>query len=98
MVHYATAIEKYGSLTYLWCMRFEAKHNDSKIYFFTALLEIEIDHSQKPARREDFDDDFRIFSMKRSWPTFEIENTEIKNARTVFSLSVVSYHVKRCFG
>jgi len=33
MVHYATPIEKYGCLRYLWCMRFEAKHKDSKIYF-----------------------------------------------------------------
>jgi len=94
MVHYAKAIKKYGSLKYLWCMRFEARHNDSNIYF---LLEIgiesmlkprtaflEIDHSQKPVRQEAFDDDLRIFSMNRSGPTFEIENTEIKNAENCF--------------
>jgi len=34
----------------------------------TIHTEIKIDHSQKP-----------IFSMSRSWLTFEIENTEIKN-------------------
>jgi len=59
----------------------------------TVFLEIEIDSMLKPrtihteikikspfTTREDFDDDFRIFSMSRSWLTFEIEYTEIKNA------------------
>jgi len=36
------------------------------------------------ANREDFDDDFRIISISRSWLTFEIENIEIKNAENGF--------------
>jgi len=36
------------------------------------------------SNREDFDDDFSIFSMSRSWLTFEIENTKIENAENGF--------------
>ncbi|XP_075155529.1 uncharacterized protein LOC142228878 [Haematobia irritans] len=32
LVHYATSIQKCGPLKYLWCMRFEAKHKEAKIY------------------------------------------------------------------
>lgn len=32
LVHYATAIKKCGPLKYMWSMRFEAKHKESKMY------------------------------------------------------------------
>jgi len=61
----------------------------------TVILEIEIYSMLKPksrstilkgpfSNREDFDDDFSIFSMSRSWLTFEVENTEIENAENGF--------------
>ncbi|XP_054086064.1 uncharacterized protein LOC128921781 [Zeugodacus cucurbitae] len=33
LVHYPHAIEKCGPLKFIWAMRFEAKHKDTKIYF-----------------------------------------------------------------
>lgn len=33
MLHYPRAIKMLGPLRYNWCMRFEAKHKESKIYF-----------------------------------------------------------------
>jgi len=33
LVHYATAIQNFGPLKFLWCMRFEAKHREAKLYF-----------------------------------------------------------------
>jgi len=46
-------------------------------------------HFQKPfANQTDFDLDFENLGINRFWVTFEIENMEIENLKTVFFLWV----------
>jgi len=45
LVHYVSAIRKCGPLKNIWCMRFEAKHKEGKIYFHNITSRINPPHT-----------------------------------------------------
>ncbi|XP_017469725.1 PREDICTED: uncharacterized protein LOC108361596 isoform X1 [Rhagoletis zephyria] len=62
MVHYPKAIRMGGPLKYLWSMRFEAKHKDTKIYFNS--ITSRLNPSKSIARKSCFQ--FSYFLLKYS--------------------------------
>jgi len=54
-------------------------------------FETENDSSRNRDQKKDFDLSFENLSINRSWLTFEIENSEIKNAKKDFFSELKTY-------
>lgn len=84
LVHYPTAIKKCGPLKYLWCMRFEAKHKESKMYFNNITSRVNPCHSLSIKSALKFasfllkhEDDFESDIFLNSSKTLNLSNEKI---------------------